>query len=578
MKYLRIIILILLVSPQAIGSNYYSNHWRPIEKNFDSIANLLEKGFIYDDNRQRRDTLILCLYKMAEIHLDNPVYHWRSLFWDTRNKLRKGQSKEAKQLIEEAFQKVDSSGYKYDYIRILHLKTALSPNEKAIQAYQNLKIASDYYRKINDMFMLAHAYIDIGNILNNVKDYSKALEYLQLADNYYKQLHEHTYQAKNQLNISNVLYLMNHKKEAEDILHQLLSNPVCTKDTAFYVSVLLSLSEYDITRHKTHIQQARDLAHNFKSQGLIFQTEAAIGQYYQKIQQTDSALYHYHNALHICHNRPKLLMPIVRNMATCFAQEQHTDSAYLYLLKHQQWKDSLETNNNLAEIRLMENKIAIEKHKLEMQQAEERARFRFLLTTITSGFIVCIALLISYIFWAKRREINTQKQLEEIKNRELALQLKEEKYQKEQAEDKLASKNRELTFNSLMIIAKNQMMKTIMDELEKKKNAGEIPSNTVTQIERDIKQHLNKDNEWEFFRKQFVTVHPQFFTRLKANCASITEGELKLCAYIRMGMETKQIAQILGVQPESIKKNRYRLRQHLNLADDSSLEDYIRNI
>ena len=57
----------------------------------------------------------------------------------------------------------------------------------------------------------------------------------------------------------------------------------------------------------------------------------------------------------------------------------------------------------------------------------------------------------------------------------------------------------------------------------------------------------------------------------------ITEGELRLCAYIRTGMENKHIAQMLSLQPESVKKNRYRLRQKLNLGKES-LEDFLRGI
>ena len=115
------------------------------------------------------------------------------------------------------------------------------------------------------------------------------------------------------------------------------------------------------------------------------------------------------------------------------------------------------------------------------------------------------------------------------------------------------------------------------DELEKEKDAGNIQSNTALQISNNIRMHLGTDDEWDFFKMQFVKVHPDFFVRLKTLCPSITEGELRLCAYIRTGMENKHIAQMLSLQPESVKKNRYRLRQKLNLGKES-LEDFLRGI
>ena len=264
-------------------------------------------------------------------------------------------------------------------------------------------------------------------------------------------------------------------------------------------------------------------------------------------------------------------------MSECFAAIQQEDSAYVYLNRYEQYKDSLDQVNSLAEIRRMESRAAIEKQELELQQAEERGRVRFVLILVVCAFILCIAALVCYIFWKKSREEKIKKQLKELENKELVTRLENEMLQNNCFKVELEYKDRELASNSLIIMEKNQVLKSLVDELEKEKDAGNIQSNTALQISNNIRMHLGTDDEWDFFKMQFVKVHPDFFVRLKTLCPSITEGELRLCAYIRTGMENKHIAQMLSLQPESVKKNRYRLRQKLNLGKES-LEDFLRGI
>ena len=524
-----------------------------------------------------RDSLIQELYTIARAHHKEPVYLWRAKFWDARSQLKKNNSDSTIHLIDEAYQQVDSIRYVYDYMRVFHLWTIMHKNQPHV-AYKNLKKISEYYARTNNLFMLAHAYIDMGNILSRLKDYPKALEYLQKADSYYKKLNKPVYRAKNQLNISNVLYSMNEEVQAEKILYKLLENPVCVEDTSFYINTLLLLTEHDVPLSKKYVSEAYRLSTEFANKRLLIQSECFMGRFYQNNHRQDSALYYYRKACRRVNIRNiDLIVPVIKNMSECFAAIQQEDSAYVYLNRYEQYKDSLDQVNSLAEIRRMESRAAIEKQELELQQAEERGRFRFVLILVVCAFILCIAALICYIFWKKSREEKIKKQLKELENKELVTRLENEMLQNNCFKVELEYKDRELASNSLIIMEKNQVLKSLVDELEKEKDAGNIQSNTALQISNNIRMHLGTDDEWDFFKMQFVKVHPDFFVRLKTLCPSITEGELRLCAYIRTGMENKHIAQMLSLQPESVKKNRYRLRQKLNLGKES-LEDFLRGI
>lgn len=73
-------------------------------------------------------------------------------------------------------------------------------------------------------------------------------------------------------------------------------------------------------------------------------------------------------------------------------------------------------------------------------------------------------------------------------------------------------------------------------------------------------------------------MHPDFFTKLKNISAELTENDLRLCAYLRIGMRAKDIASMLSVSPASVNTNRYRIRKKLGLEKDDSLDDFIRRI
>lgn len=93
-----------------------------------------------------------------------------------------------------------------------------------------------------------------------------------------------------------------------------------------------------------------------------------------------------------------------------------------------------------------------------------------------------------------------------------------------------------------------------------------------------IGDSLKNDDEWQRFKLHFDSVHPNFFVKLKKISGKLTENDLRLCAYINIGMRAKQIAEMLSVSPDSINTNRYRLRKKLGLQRGESLDEYIRNI
>ena len=123
---------------------------------------------------------------------------------------------------------------------------------------------------------------------------------------------------------------------------------------------------------------------------------------------------------------------------------------------------------------------------------------------------------------------------------------------------------------------KNELFSQLQEGLkEVLKSPVELQPRKIKSLSRLIEQNLQVDKEWEDFKLHFEHVHQHFFTRLKEACPELSSAELKLCALIRLNLNMKESASILGISPTSVKTARYRLRKKLNLNQEASIMDYL---
>jgi DNA-binding CsgD family transcriptional regulator len=110
---------------------------------------------------------------------------------------------------------------------------------------------------------------------------------------------------------------------------------------------------------------------------------------------------------------------------------------------------------------------------------------------------------------------------------------------------------------------------------ELKKTSDAAVSKQLNNLDKLVDSRLNIDKDWEDFRMHFEQVHQDFFKLLKEQCPDLSSGELKLCALIKLNMNMKETAAILGISSESVKTARYRLRKKLQLSHEENLIDFI---
>ena len=238
--------------------------------------------------------------------------------------------------------------------------------------------------------------------------------------------------------------------------------------------------------------------------------------------------------------------------------------------------------NQLVEERY-QSEIATQIHRMDIQNLLQDYQYRLATkdlelknsrmvrnSAIMAGFSLLIMLRLLYSRY-RNRQI-THRQILEQKEKVHARELQIESMKKEQA-------NRELICKAAVIVQQN----TFLDNLKKDiiiqaENTNNHSSQSIRKAVRSIDNFLQIDTSWEQFEKQFVKIFPGFFDRLTAAYPSLTITELKICAYHRMNLDTKEIASLTALTVRTIQTSRYRLKKKLNIPEKMTFFDYIKQL
>lgn len=156
-------------------------------------------------------------------------------------------------------------------------------------------------------------------------------------------------------------------------------------------------------------------------------------------------------------------------------------------------------------------------------------------------------------------------ELKTLESDQQLMQLKNETLQQD-----IENKNRELAISTMSLIKKNEFLNQIKEEL---KNTDD--QKHVKPVIKIIDKNINTTDDWKFFQEAFNNADKDFLKKIKAKHPKLTPNDLKLCAYLRLNLSSKEIAPLLNISSRSVEVKRYRLRKKMDLAHESSLTNYI---
>ena len=184
-------------------------------------------------------------------------------------------------------------------------------------------------------------------------------------------------------------------------------------------------------------------------------------------------------------------------------------------------------------------------------------------TAYVFSFFLFVGLLRGYYGWKNRKEQlkiikkNNQKaELLELENQKELIRIRNEQLQND-----IQSKNRELAIATMSTLKRNDFLNKIKKDLA---DMEALPK--VEQLIKKINKNLKKNDDWEFFEDAFNNADKGFFKEVKAKHPKLTNNDLRLCAFLRLNLSSKEIAPLLNISVHSVEIKRYRLRKKMNLS------------
>lgn len=164
-------------------------------------------------------------------------------------------------------------------------------------------------------------------------------------------------------------------------------------------------------------------------------------------------------------------------------------------------------------------------------------------------------------------ENNLLLEIQELENEQQLMKLRNE-----QLSQDVDNKNRELAVSTMSLNSKNELLAFIKEDLKK---TAQNDSSNIKSVISTINKNITEEDSWNVFKEAFDSADKDFLKRIKQMHPVLTPNDLRLCAYLRLNLSSKEIAPMFNISVRSVEIKRYRLRKKMDLQHEIGLVEYI---
>ncbi|WP_165395187.1 tetratricopeptide repeat protein [Flagellimonas allohymeniacidonis] len=525
---------------------YYKNYYLP-----DSVAYYFERAETASKKLESKQLLFGTLYEWTRF--ENLEGNFKKALDLSEKSVTVAKEMKNGEMLSDAFQRkstiyLDKGEFKLaieqllNAVRVLDTLNQENPLKRAIvdvgigrtevlrnnseEGLPYLFKGLEAFKELDHTNWLAITYMEIGSAYYHLKDYEKALENYQSSLDQSHKMKRDDFVAANYGNIGAVL--MEQGRYDEALEYQFKSNDLSVKRGSIN-NQIISFNDIgstyflkaDYPKSVTYFTKAIQLADSIGSIDNLADAFKERAEVYETMGNSYAALQDF---------------KAYQNLNDSIFNE--TKSRQIEELKTQ-----YETEKKEQQIVLQDREITVLEQKAEISNLQK---------ILLAGLLV-----ISFIgFYGIRQK------------------MKRNRLEKEKVDAELAFKKKELTTHALHLAKKNEVLEGLKQKAKELKETEES-KNGYQQLIRTIDFDLQDDNNWENFSRYFEEVHKDFNSNVKSKYPQVTSNELRLLALLKMNLSSKEIANILNISPEGIKKARYRLRKKLDITTEDSLQDLV---
>lgn len=479
----------------------------------------------------------------------------------------------------------DKSSAAMCYNSLGNLYTSQSNFLLALECYHKGLTIREETRDTN---AIAKSLISIGGIYLTQKNYTKALEYNHKAVEIAKKSNDKHTIAGGLLNIGSI-YLETNDRRSIDFFDKALEISKELKIISLQIAIYLNYGELyynlsELDKSFKSFENALELSDIVKQKSTTSFAKLQIAKIYFAKNDLSNALKYAQSSLEIAENLKliKTEKDLHELLSNIYAKNNNYKNAYIHSQLFKQLSDSIFNESNIRQLTELEFTYKFEKEKqaiaLEQQKefavmvAKKKQQLIIIIVLAISVILVSLlALYINRLYRFKNSANIAINKLEQEKKNLLEKEIERINLELEQHQKSLALNSLKLSKNAERDTETVKKLEAILEST--------TPENRwlMLDIIASFKKN-SRSSSWNEFEFLFQKVHNSFYDNLNNKFPDLTANERKLCAFLKLNMSSKDIANITFQSEEALKKARQRLRQKLGIGRDTNLNAYIQNI
>lgn len=404
----------------------------------------------------------------------------------------------------------------FNYERLGYIETNIKYLLKAVEL--NKKVGNSRDLTLN--------YNNLGSTFRQKRQPDEAVKYYDLAFNELKKLNSPMLLAQNLMNRANIFEAKGDLNTAESLFLQSLL--ICEENNIEYGMMLCMINLGNLSRQQLRFELALDyLGKAFKlSQTLKTRREQAL---------------------------------LYERFSWLSRDKGNYKEAYEWQSKFYALHDSLVNESIKKEANALREKFETEKKEKEILTLSKQKLYQQL---VIAGLAIGILIMLVIIQWWR-----TKHKLDILETQRQQLQLKH-------LREILESKDKGLTAQAAQLIQMQQLLDTAKENVNDILNDSSLEQGKV----KKIKAALNKNSIMEVkneFDSRITSSNRDFFTILLKKYPELKPSELKLCAYLRLNLSTKEIAEIMNNSVRTVETIRLSIRKKMGLDHTDNLVSHL---
>jgi tetratricopeptide (TPR) repeat protein len=416
--------------------------------------------------------------------------------------------------------------------------------------FASLKI----YEKLKDKNGIGATFCRIGTLYLDQKDYDKAEEYYSNSIRLAREIDSQEGIASNLNNLAKVYGEKQDFGKALQTYEEALRINIRTGNSYLEASNYLNIAdvyekikEYPAAIEK--IEQALKIFRKLGNNLRIAKCEILLSKIYLETGRPDQGRLYAQNALKAGNEGgyKEITAAAAGVLNRIYLSQKDSAAAFRYFILEKDFQDSLFLDKKQKTLSALELQYQFEKNEQSQKIARQRKNITILIISGCLFFSLIIMVLI----------------LKQLRLKAKKLQLEKAGFERE-----LEFKNKEMVLNVMSLMKKNEMLADLSEKLiriEKEETLSKSKE-TIKKVAREL-QKSQEEEIWKEFSYRFKEVHGEFYNNLLQKFPTLSPNELKLCAFLRLNMSSKDIAELTGQRVSSLETARYRLRQKLGIAN-----------